>query len=304
MPKRIALIVSNGRYQDKTLARFGRPPADVGLLASILGDPSISDFDEVDVIVDQPADVVRRHIRDLFRRRQRYDLLLLYFAGHALLDEDRQLHLAAIDTAPDLLEETAVPAAYVTDWMDRSFSRRQILILDGYYGQVLAPGELCLPVDSTSMAAAFKGKGYWRTILSASDAIHYTLAGNEVRGDRESSFFTHCLIHGLQTGAADLDNDGLICVDELHAYIRDQAVAQTTGEKPHLWRYGECDDLIIGSNASKFEQPQPVKWDLVFGAVMAPTATLVIGGPADLTYSIFMAVFFFLSYAFLYRFLD
>ncbi len=129
MSRKLAFLVGNGRYE-AALPPLQKPDADIAAFARVLSEPTIGGFDEVTPLLDSTGAKVRREIARFLAGRHHDDLLLLYFSGHGLLDDRGALHLAVQDTEPDLLAATAVPAAFLTDEMDRCRSRRQILILD------------------------------------------------------------------------------------------------------------------------------------------------------------------------------
>lgn len=60
------------------------------------------------------------------------DLLLVYYAGHGLIDDNGELFLALPGTnpRPDLLKYTAIPFSWVRDAMRDSPARTRVLILD------------------------------------------------------------------------------------------------------------------------------------------------------------------------------
>jgi len=300
MPEHIALIISNPNYQDNTLARLKTPEGDVHTLASVLSDPTVGHFTSLETLTDQPSHKLRRQIRDLFHWRKRHDVLLLYVSGHAVLDESGQLYLAATDTKLDALQETAISASYISECMDRSFSRQQILILDCYHSRILAPGARGAPGSSTDTGAAFEGKGYWRVVLTANDITQYVIKGDEVLGEPEDSIFTPYLIQGLRTGALDLDGDGRIGIGELTTHIQDQVARHNPNQQPRIWRYDERDEFIIAYSPKRVEPKRPIKWDILIGALTVPAVTILLGAWADLNQSIGFAGLFLLFYAFLY----
>ena len=63
---------------------------------------------------------------------------------------------------------------------------------------------------SVGTGEAFEGVGIGRVILTATDATQYAWEGDQIIGDAQNSLFTHFLIDGLNTGAADRDNDGVV----------------------------------------------------------------------------------------------
>jgi len=300
MSERIALIVGTSHYQDQAISRLEMPVPSLHALASVLRDPNIGNFNLVETIFDQPSHEIQRQIRDLFHRRKKHDLLLLYFFGYGALDEAGHLFLAASDTELDSLQGTAIPAAYITDSMDRSFSRQQILIFDCIHIAAFAPGARIELGSRMGTGPAFEGKGYWRIVLAANDATQVAWTGGELLGDVKQSAFTRYLIRGLGTGAADLDQDGRVEIGEVYTYIQDQVVQQPEALEPHKWRYNQREKFYIARNPKLAVRSRPILWDVSVGAIMAPLVTVFLGRYADLSDSIGLAGILLLLYALLY----
>jgi WD40 repeat protein/tetratricopeptide (TPR) repeat protein len=256
--RRLAIIIGNSIFRDSSLTRLLTPDADVGSLAEVLLDPEIGAFDDVKLLVNMSADTIRRSISRFFANKTRDDLLLLYFSGHGVLDEYGRLFLATKDTERSFLSGTAIPAGFITDEMDHSRSRRQVLVLDCCHSGAFARGSKGSTGASVGTASAFEGKGFGRVVLTASDATQYAWEGEQVIGEAENSVFTHYLIQGLQTGKADADGDGVITVDELYDYVYQQIVTQTPKQTPGKWTYKEQGEIVIArapiSPPSKAEQ--------------------------------------------------
>ncbi|MFD5433490.1 caspase domain-containing protein [Kitasatospora sp. NPDC127067] len=62
--------------------------------------------------------------------REASDLLLVYYAGHGLLDEDGRLHLALVGTDPARVGFTAVPLELIKRDVARAPAKARILLLD------------------------------------------------------------------------------------------------------------------------------------------------------------------------------
>jgi hypothetical protein len=60
--------------------------------------------------------------------------------------------------------------------------------------------------------------------------------------------FTHNLIKGLENGAADLDGDGWITLDEWYDFAYEQIINQTPNQTPKKWAYNQQGDLVIAKN--------------------------------------------------------
>jgi len=262
MSGKLALIIGNSEYEDRNLAQLVTPDADVNALAEILRDPEIGGFDEVVALVNQPATANRRAIAAFFAGRGRDDLLLLYFSGHGVRDDRGQLFLAVKDTEYNLLRGTAIPAAYITDEMDNSRSRRQVLILDCCHSGAFSRGMKGTPGASVGTAAAFEGTGSGRVVLTATDSTQYAWEGDRVIGQAENSVFTHYLIQGLRTGAPDIDADGQITLDELYNYVYEQVVKETPMQTPGKWSYGQQGEMVIAQNPRPVVKPVELPPDL------------------------------------------
>ena len=226
MNSKYALIIGNSEYKDVNLAKLEMPGSDVNDLAGILKDLDIGGFDEVTTLINQLAATVRRAIAGFFAKKMREDLLLFYFSGHGVLDDQGHLFLAVKDTEHDLLSGTAIPARFITQEMDRSRSQRQVLIFDCCHSGAFARGAKGAMGASVGTAAAFEGNGFGRVVLTATDSTQYAWEGDEVLGEAENSLFTHYLIEGLKTGKADMDHDGRISLDELYDYVYEKVVCR------------------------------------------------------------------------------
>lgn len=240
-----ALLIGISDYQEGLgLKRLRSPVQDAQAMQRILIDPEIGGFaeDQVTLLIDEDRLVIERAIFDLFANRGSKDLILFYFSGHGVLDEEGKFYLAVQKTEKQaersgLVTPTAVAASYIKDQMSRSASTRQILILDcchsGAFGDDLeAKGEV-------DLQAQLGGKG--RAILTSSTSYEYSF---EQKGS-ELSLYTRYLVEGIETGAADQDEDGLISADELHRYVRDRVQEAAPAMTPQFFPVREGYSIKI-----------------------------------------------------------
>ncbi|CAG0946310.1 hypothetical protein ANRL1_02902 [Anaerolineae bacterium] len=268
MSGKLALIIGTSDYQDPGLHDLAAPIEDARDLAEALRDPAIGGFDDVMPLINAPAQTIRKSIARLFKDRAPDDLLLLYFSGHGVLDEQGQLYLTAADTERSLLSGTAIPAAFVSGEMDRSRSRRQVLVLDCCHSGAFEKGSKGALGASVGTKTVFGGSGYGRIVLTATDATQYAWEGNKVIGDAiENSLFTHYLLEGLRTGQADSDGDGHISVEEMYDYAARRVIEQTAKQKPYMWRFEKEGTFIIARNP-KPRAVEPVPLDAALQAVI------------------------------------
>ena len=247
MGRKLALIIGNSRYDDPGLARLAATDVDVREIAGVLRTPDIGQFDEVVELPDEGLAVVRRSIAKFFSQATKDDLLVFYFSGHGVKDENGQLYLAVRDTERHLLTGTSIEAAYITAQMDRSHSKRQVLILDCCHSGAFAYGAKSGDAQLVGTASAFEGTGYGRVVLTATDSTQYAWEGDQVIGS-DKSVFTHYLLEGLKTGEADRDGDGLITIDELYEYVYEHVVTETPKQTPGKWSYKQQGEIVLARN--------------------------------------------------------
>src|SRR6478735_5245091 len=226
---RRALVVATYEYADGGLRRLAAPAHDAESFAAVLKDEAIAGFD-VTMLVNQPHYVVGEAIADFYADCRRDDLTLLYFSGHGLKDDEGRLHLAMTNTRREALLFTAISAAQLNEAMDASPSRRKVLILDCCYSGAFPAGRSAKSDEGVQTLERFQGKG--RAVLTASDATQYAFEGDDLSGGGSSSVFTRYLVEAIRSGAADLDEDGDIALDELYSYVRDRVVAEAPQQRP------------------------------------------------------------------------
>ena len=255
MANRYALIIGNSDYQDSTLSHLAMPEADVNGLAAVLKDPQIGAFDSVTSLVNRPSFEVRYEIESFFDDKKPDDLLLLYYTGHGIRDEQGQLYLAVNDTKHNRLRSTAIDAAYITGLMDGSRSKRQVLILDCCHSGSFAQGSKAMTGESVGIKSAFEGTGYGRVVLTATDATQYAWEGDQIIGEAKNSVFTLFLLQALRSGEADTDQDGKITLDELYDYVYEKVVSVTPKQTPGKSSYKQQGEIIIADNPRALLQP-------------------------------------------------
>ena len=259
---RYALIVATSRYSDTTLTQLEAPAHDARSLAKALGAPAIGDFD-VTTLTDEPAPAVMQGIEDFFDGRRREDLVLLYFSGHGILDEGARLYFATTDTRVERPRSTAVSADFVNELMTECRSRRQVLVLDCCNSGAFARGIKAGTTVGTG--ERFEGKG--RVVITASDALQYAFEGGRVEGEGIGSVFTRALVDGLESGAADLNGDGHVTLDELYDYVYGRVVDSSPRQRPHKWAFGVEGQIVVARSTSAAAPAA----DQTPAAVAAPT---------------------------------
>ena len=256
--RKCALIIANWTYEDNLLRTLVAPSQDAEALASVLRDPAIGGF-EVNVLTNAPSYRVCEETEAFFGDRERDDLLLYYFSGHGITDDDGQLYYAAANTLHRRMRSTAVAAAWVNDVMNGSRSRRQVLLLDCCHAGAFARTKSASGAVNVGkyFAGANLDEGRGKFILTASDAFQYSFEGDDVEGNAVRSVFTDSLVEGLRSGAADLDGDGNITLDELYSFVYNSVREKTTQQTPRKWASDVEGAVVIAANPCPAEAPLP-----------------------------------------------
>jgi outer membrane biosynthesis protein TonB len=258
---RSALIVASDEYTDPGLRRLRAPAKDAQALATVLRDPGIGGF-EVRTLLNEPAHVVNLAVEEFFADRRPDDLLLVHFSCHGIKDEDGELYFAASNTTLRALGATAVAADFVNRRMNRSRSRRIVLLLDCCYAGAFERGMTARAGAGMGIETQFGGRG--RAVITASSAMEYAFEGDKLADIHElqPSVFTSALVEGLATGDADRDQDGMIALDELYDYVYDRVRTATPNQTPGKWTFGVQGDLFIARRARPVTVPAPLPSEL------------------------------------------
>jgi Caspase domain len=277
---RSALIIASDEYADPGLRRLRAPANDARALTAVLQDPAIGDF-EVRTLLNEPAHAVNLAVEDFFADRRPEDLLLVHFSGHGVKDEEGELYFAASNTVLGRLGATAVAAQFISRRMNRSRSKRVVLLLDCCYAGAFERGLVARAGVDMGIEQQFNGRG--RAVITASSAMQYAFEAGELADTRElsPSVFTSALVEGLETGEADRNQDGMVGLDELYDYVYDKVRAATPNQTPGKWTFGVEGELYIARRSRPVTTPAPLPPELR-QAIESPLARVRAGAVEEL----------------------
>lgn len=245
--RRRALVVANAHYDDDALERLASPAQDADALGRVLGDPDRCGF-EVTTVLDSDSGAVVEAVEDFLIEVERGDLVLLYFSCHGLKDEHGRLYLASRNTRRDRLRSTAVSAAVVNDLLLGSRSRRKVLLLDCCYGGAFAKGMHVKADPAVHTAEQFDARGL--VVVTASDSTQYAFDGDKLHGSPTPSRFTAVLVDGLASGAADVDRDGFVTVDDAYDFVRRRLADDGVPQSPRKWEFDVSGHIVLARTES------------------------------------------------------
>ncbi|HWA82740.1 MAG TPA: DnaJ C-terminal domain-containing protein, partial [Fimbriimonadaceae bacterium] len=238
---RLALVVGCGSYDDPSLEALQATLTDVGAIEAVLKDERICRFSSCATIVDRSKAIVEREVHRFLKAAPFDSLVLLYFTGHGIKDESGALYFAQKDTESELLESTAVSADFIRRQMDACVSGRKVLLLDccfaGAFPKGSKAGRGAVGIESQFAGEIRKGRGFFVISATGEFQYAYSSAGTHVEpisGAPQPSVFTRHLVHGLQSGDADTDDNGLIKVGELFDYLQKKVGAERPGQTPKM----------------------------------------------------------------------
>ncbi|MCX4826864.1 caspase family protein [Streptomyces sp. NBC_01142] len=244
MGVREGLIVATSTYADPQLNRLSAPGHDAQALSDVLSAPGIGNY-TVHTALDQPTHVIRRKVQEFLVRRRTDDQLLIYFSCHGIKDDDGHLYFAGTDTGhdPDLLESSAVSAAFLSGQLNGCVARSIVVLLDCCYSGAFDPG--AKSDASVNLRERFHGTG--TAVITATNALQYAWEGDHFAetGQGQLSAFTSAIVSGLRTGDADLDGDGWVSVEDLYLHVNDRLLTDGARQTPHRWLLGGEGSLTI-----------------------------------------------------------
>ncbi|WP_330277639.1 caspase family protein [Lentzea sp. NBC_00516] len=258
---RYALIIASHEFADPGLSSLRAPAHDAARLGEVLANPRIGGF-HVRTLINSPAAEVNEAVEDFFADREPDDLLVLHFSGHGVKDEAGELHFATSSTKLSRLAGTAVGADFVARRMNRSRSRRIVLLLDCCYSGAFGRGMVARAGGTIGLEEQFGGSG--RAVITASSAMEYAFEGAAVAdsSEGEPSVFTSALVEGLESGDADRDQDGHVGLDELYEYVYDRVRRVTPHQTPGKWMLDVRGDLRIARRARPVTVPAALPAEL------------------------------------------
>lgn len=277
---REALIVANYEFEDPGLRGLRAPGRDADALATVLTDPLVGDFG-VRKMLNEPQHVISEAVEEFFADRAPGDLLLFYFSGHGIKDEDGELYFAAANTKARRLGATGLAASFVNRCVTRSRSRRVVLLLDCCYAGAFERGMVARAGMDAHVEEHLGGRG--RAVITATSAMQYAFEGDRLAdtSDPGPSVFTSALVEGLQTGDADRDQDGRVGLDELYDYVYDRVQDATPNQTPGKWTFGIEGELYVARRRGPVTKPSPLPPELL-EAMEHPLASVRLGVVQDL----------------------
>ncbi len=189
----------------------------------------------------------------LARSAKKDDTVLIYFAGHGAPEVDQRgverdglsKYLVPLDAEPDDLYSTALPMDELQTIFGRLEAERVVVFLDSCYsgaagGRTFASKKTrASHVDDEFLERLARSRG--RAIVTASRPAEVSIELSELG----HGIFTYYLVQGLN-GAADLNKDGIVTLQELYEYVEQQVTrkSRAVGGNQHPVMKGELEGVL------------------------------------------------------------
>lgn len=191
------------------------------------------------------------------------DVVMLFIAGHGVLDKNLDYYYCTYDV--DFLQPQlrGVSYAELEALFDGIKAIRKLLIMDTCHSGELDKDdveEIAIENTTTSDITFRSGaatnavrervglkktneavkemfndlnRGTGATIISSAGGVEYAMESAEWK----NGLFTYCLLHGIKSKLADLNNDGRIFISELQEFVRLTVVKISKGKQQPSSRY-------------------------------------------------------------------
>jgi len=254
-----AVIIGVGRYQSTDIPSLRYTVPDAESFYQILVGPGAFRKEHVLLITDKTEKTpTLRNIKwalgtFLARSAKKDDTVLIFFAGHGAPEIDQRgverdglaKYLIPSDADPDDLYSTALPMDEMQTIFGRVEAERMVVFLDACYSGAAggrtfsAKKTRAANLDDQFLERLTRSKG--RAIITASRPSEVSIELPELG----HGIFTYYLVQGLK-GAADLNKDGIITVQELYEYVEQQVSvkSRSVGGNQHPVMKGEMEGAL------------------------------------------------------------
>ncbi|WP_250635695.1 caspase family protein [Nostoc piscinale] len=112
MAKKIALLIGVSQYGEG-IPSLSAALNDVAAMERVLQNPNLGGFEQVERLLNPDAIAMRTAIEKLFKEASRDDLVLFFFSGHGITNDEGHLYLTTRNTVKDYFKSTSVDANFI-----------------------------------------------------------------------------------------------------------------------------------------------------------------------------------------------
>jgi hypothetical protein len=256
---RWAVVIGVGRYASSEIPALQYTVADAEAFSQVLVERAGFKKENILLLTDKSNRKPTLHDIKwalgtfLARSAKKEDLVVIFYAGHGAPEVDPRgaepdglsKYLVPSDADPNDLYSTALPMDEMQIIFDRIEAEQVVVFLDACYSGAaggrtfVAKRTRAVRVDELFLDRLARSKG--RAVIAAARASEVSLELPELG----HGLFTYYLLQGLQ-GAADLDRDGVVVLQELYTYLEQQVSqkSRAVGGNQHPVMKSEMEGLL------------------------------------------------------------
>ena len=256
---RWAVVIGVGGYESPEIPRLRYTVPDAEAIYQVLTGPAGFKKEHVLLLTDKTEK--KPTLRNtkwalgtfLARSAKKDDTVLIFFAGHGAPEVDQRgmerdglaKYLVPSDADPEDLFSSAFPMDDIQTIFGRIEAERVVVFIDSCYsgaagGRTFTSKKTrASHVDDLFLERLTRSKG--RAIITASRPAEVSIELSELG----HGIFTYYLIQGLK-GAADLNRDGIVTLQELYEYLEQQVTqkSRAVGGNQHPVMKGELEGVL------------------------------------------------------------
>lgn len=201
-------------------------------------------------------------VKDFLANVSANDVVILFIAGHGVLNKDYDYYYCTHDVDFNKPEEKGISYTELEALFDGIKPIRKLLIMDTCHsGEVdkdeieeieagsTEEGDIIFRSTSTALLRERKGlkqtneivkemfndlnRGTGTTVISSAGGVEFAMESDKWK----NGLFTYCLLNGLTSKDADLNKDGTVFLSELQSYIRQEVRKKSNGKQVPTSRF-------------------------------------------------------------------
>ena len=281
-PEKWLLVIGNDTYDDGTLTRPGFAANDVQLFKRTMTDRYGVSPDQTLALVNESRIRIEQALPAFLGKIASARQLIVYYAGHAFLNEETAVHLAPKDFALSRIDVTGIKLKWLVDELEKCPASEKLLIFDATH--TVTPDQQAIQPASAEMIATIVGTKSapgLKTVTALASCSQGERGG--ALADQEHGAMAWFLAKGFG-GNADRERDVYVAPAEIFEYLKsslagassDSSAAQT----PALFlpdntppRLTDDAKLLLRRIAADLRRPQvdPAKGRELYSQVLALT---------------------------------
>lgn len=262
----VALGISKYEQKDFNLSYAAKDARDFTLLMSTVLKDKFKNIYTICLTDDEVSVETLSRVSSFMQRSSREDVVMFYYAGHGLLDQQLDYYLSTHKT--NFLEpsQNSIPFDMIEDCFDGIKALNRCCFIDACHSgeidkddffagtqSVIPEGQITFRnASSTQFVSKHNVRqinlllenlfidtrwGIGATIISSSGGLEASIEGDKW----QNGLFTWCLRKGLSDHSADSDKNGTLTMGELTEYLKSEVYRISGGRQRPVLRSGKSN---------------------------------------------------------------